>query len=172
MHVPYRSCPRHGLTLVELMVTASVAVILLAVAGPSVGEFTANNQLVSTKSAFSAAVALARTEAAKRGQPVILHAVGGGAAGNEYGGGWELVSDDDGNGAVGNADTVLRRYEALSDKVHLSGGASLTFLATGYLAANNSQTFTICRASGGGAGYGVTVTPSGIADVATISNCQ
>jgi type IV fimbrial biogenesis protein FimT len=164
-------CPKRGLTLVELMVTASVAVILLAVAGPSVGEFTANNQLVTAKSAFSAAVALARTEAAKRGQSVILRAVGNGAAGNEYGGGWELVSDDNGDGVFGNADTVLRRYEALSDKVHLSGNASLTFRATGFLSTNNGQSFTICRASGSPAGYGITVTPSGIADVATINNC-
>jgi len=55
---------QRGLTLIELMVTLAVMVVLMAVAVPSMSDFTANNQVVAAKSAFASAVALARTEAA------------------------------------------------------------------------------------------------------------
>ena len=75
---------RRGFTLVELMISLAVLVLLLAVAVPSMQEFTANNQLVSAKSNFAAALALARTEAAKRGRVVVLQALGTGPTGNEF----------------------------------------------------------------------------------------
>ena len=127
-------CKQVGFTLVELMVSVVVLVIILAMAGPSMAEFTANNHLAASKSAFAAAVALARTEAARRGQTVIIQAIAGGAAGNEFKAGWELYVDVDGNGAVGGGDTLVRGFEAPSDKVKLSGTSPLAFQATGYLA--------------------------------------
>lgn len=166
----HRSSPPSGFTLVELMVTLAVLSIVMAVAVPSMADFTANNQLATAKSAFASAVALARTEAAKRGRVVIVQAAAGGGAGNEYAGGWGLYVDDDGNGAVNAGDTQLRLFEAPPAAVKVSGVATLSFRATGYLNGNGSQNFTICRA-GSGAGFQVTVLPSGVADVAAITTC-
>lgn len=160
-----------GFTLVELMVTVAVLAVVIAMAGPSMSEFTANNHVVTAKSTFAASVALARTEAARRGQNVIVQAIGDGAVGNEFAAGWELYVDADGNGAVGAGDTLLRRFDPPSDRVHLGGTTPLSFLPTGYLAGGAALDYKVCRASGSSAGYTISVTPSGIADVRTSDDC-
>jgi type IV fimbrial biogenesis protein FimT len=162
-----------GFTLVELMVTLSVAVILMAVVLPSMSDFSARNQLVAAKSAFAASVALARTEAAKRGRTVLVVPAADGGDGNEFGAGWEVVVDDDGDGSAGSTEPRVRRYPALADGLHLGGTSPLAFRASGALAGNAAQVYRLCRTSGAGSenGYTVTVTPSGVADVAAISSC-
>ena len=163
---------QHGFTLVEMMVVAAVLVILLATAGPAMSSFTATNQLAATKTAFAGALALARSEAAIRGSPVIVHARGTPVAGNEFAAGWDIVSDDNGNGVVDASDTVLRHFEVLPAGVKLSGSADLVYSATGYLATVADRVYVVCRLTGGHDGYQVTVTPSGVADIATISSCS
>jgi type IV fimbrial biogenesis protein FimT len=163
--------PWRGFTLVEMMVVVAVVVVLLAVGGPAMSHFTASNQLAGAKSTFTGALSLARSEAAKRGGAVILHALGTPVAGNEFAAGWEIVSDDNGDGVAGGSDTVLRRFDALPSGVALSGSASLGYRATGYLATAVDQVYTVCRTHDGHDGYQVTVTPSGVADVAAISTC-
>ena len=165
------ACLRRGFTLIELMVTLCVLVVVMAVAMPSMSDFLANNQVVAAKSSFAGAVALARTEAAKRGRVVILQALGDGPAGNEFINGWEIVADDDGNGSAGANETRLRRAAATLDKTRLGGAPSLAFRASGALVGTAAVVYTVCRVSGSSAGYSITVTPSGVADVAAISSC-
>ena len=162
---------RLGFTLVELMITLAVLVLLLAVAVPSMQEFSANNQLAATRSNFAAALALARTEAAKRGRVVVVQALGSGPTGNEFAGGWEIAVDDDGNGAVATTETRVRRNAVTLQKIQLGGEATVSFRATGALAGTSAQVFTLCRASGGTRGYTITVMPSGTTDVANINTC-
>lgn len=162
---------RQGLTLIELVIAMAVMVVVMAVAMPSMTEFLANNQLATTKSSFAGAAALARTEAAKQGRMVFLQALGNGPAGNEYAAGWEIVVDDDGNGIAGNAETRVRRQAQSLDKIRLGGSARIGFRASGALAGNGVEVFTLCRIGGGTRGYTVTVTPSGATDVAAITTC-
>ena len=160
-----------GLTLIELMVTLAVMVVLMSVAVPSMADFTANNQVVAAKSAFASAVALARTEAAKRGQVVIVQALGTGPVGNEFANGWEIVADDNGDGLAGINETRLRRVATTFDKTKVGGTASLAFRASGALVGTTAAVYTVCRQSGSRAGFSITVTPSGATDVAAITNC-
>jgi prepilin-type N-terminal cleavage/methylation domain-containing protein len=166
-----RQRPSHGVTLIELMVVLAVLVILLATAGPAMSNFTAGNQLAAAKSTFTGALALARSEAAMRGRTVIVHARGTPAAGNEFAAGWDIVADDNGDGVASVTDTVLRRFDALPSGVKLSGSADLVYRATGYLSTVADQVYTVCRVNGGSDGYRVTVTASGLADVAAITSC-
>ncbi len=162
---------RRGFTLIELMVTLSVLVVVMAVAVPSMTDFVANNQMANAKTNLAGAVALARTEAARRGRVVFLQAIGDGPEGNEYVNGWEIVVDDDGNGAAGANETRVRRAAATQDKLMLGGPRSLAFRASGALVGSSAELFTVCRRSGQPAGYSITVTPSGVADVAAIHTC-
>lgn len=163
--------PGPGLTLVELMIVLAVLVIVMSVALPSMSEFTANNRVVAAKSAFAAAVSLTRSEAAKRGRPVLLSAVGSGATGNEFAAGWELVLDENGDGVAGASEARLRKFSALASDVRLGGGATLVFRASGALQASAAAVYTICRSNGRGAAYTITVMPSGVADVTSLAAC-
>jgi type IV fimbrial biogenesis protein FimT len=162
---------RLGLTLVELMISLAVLVVVMAVAVPSLQEFTANNQLAATKSNFASALALARTEAAKRGRVVVLQALGSGPTGNEFANGWEIAVDDDGNGAVATNETRVRKNAVTLEKIKLGGEPLVSFRATGALVGTAAQVYTLCRASGGTRGFTVTVTPSGATDVVAINTC-
>lgn len=160
-----------GFTLVELMVTIAVLVVAMSIVAPSLASFAANNQVVTAKSTFGSALTYARTEAARRGQTVIVQAISGGGSGNAYGAGWELYVDTDGDGSVGNGDELLRRYSALNSKIKLDGATPLSFLASGFLSGTTAQDYTVCRKSGSTAGYKITVTPTGLPDVSAITSC-
>lgn len=115
---PSSASPRvaQGFTLIELMITISIAAILLAVGIPSMRDMIQQNRLTGNVNEFVAANMLARSEAIKRGSPVTLcravNAESGSDACSTAGGGWET-------GWVvraGSADNiaVLARQKALS----------------------------------------------------------
>ena len=168
---PALARPRAGLTLIELMVTLAVAVVMMAMAVPSMADFLENHQVAAIKSSLSGAVALARTEAVKRGQSVILQAIGDGPAGNEYVNGWEVVVDEDGSGSAGSGETRLRRAAQVQDRLRSGGPRSLVFLPSGALSVQAAQVFTLCRQGGSNAGFRLTVAPSGVAEVLAITSC-
>jgi type IV fimbrial biogenesis protein FimT len=68
-HAPY---PQGGLTLVELMVTLSVALIVSFGTLEYLPRFVQEGRMVSEVNQFVAALQLARSEAVKRGRRVVL----------------------------------------------------------------------------------------------------
>jgi len=170
--VPGCRQPRRGFTLVELMVVVAVVVVLLASAGPAMSSFATANQIAAAKSTFAGALALARSEAAKRGTSVIVQARGSAPSGNEFGAGWDVVVDTNGNGSVDTSDLTVRSFDALPSGVKLSGAATIVYRATGYLATATDKTYTVCRASGSHDGFQVTVTASGVTDILAINSCS
>lgn len=159
-----------GFTVIELMVTVAVAVVMMAVAVPSMTAFSANNRVTAAKSAFASTVALARTEAARRGVQVFVKAEAGGNVGNEFAGGWSVYVDTNGNGVPDIADEVLRKFPPLPSEVKLSGTSPLGFMPTGYVVGGNTMDYTVCR-DAGSPGFKVSVVPSGIADSFAYTNC-
>jgi type IV fimbrial biogenesis protein FimT len=145
-------------------------VVVLAVAVPSMQDFTAHNQLAATKSSFTAALGLARSEAARRGRLVVLQALGTGPSGNEFANGWEIAIDDDGSGSVATSETRVRKNTVNLQRVRLTGTPAVSFRATGALAGTTAQVYTLCR-TGGTRGFTVTVMPSGATDVAELTTC-
>jgi type IV fimbrial biogenesis protein FimT len=61
-----------GFTLVEALVVMSIIAILMAVAVPTFRDFTASRAVAAQVSDFAGALRLARTEAIKRGRPVLM----------------------------------------------------------------------------------------------------
>jgi len=103
--------PHHGFTLIELMVTVSLIAILAAIAGPSFKSSLGSNRLSSTANELTAAVQLARMEAMRFNQRVVLCRSTDSstcAASSANWTGWIVFIDADANGTRGGSETLLR----------------------------------------------------------------
>jgi type IV fimbrial biogenesis protein FimT len=123
---PRRRSRATGFTLIEMMVTISVAVILLGIAVPSFRELIANQRIKSASFDLFSAVSLARSEAIKRRVNITLR------AGATADGGWET------GWRIADGATTLRSWSAVSNLsvVEKVGGAStVTFGTDGRLTA-------------------------------------
>jgi type IV fimbrial biogenesis protein FimT len=154
---------QQGFTLVELMVTISVMVILLAVAVPSLHRFTVRNQLAVARDDIASAIGLARMEAVRQGAPALLTAVGSSLAD-----GWQICPDLDNDGVCDNGVPAVRQYPPPPTDVVVTGNKSLSFGALGVPA--TTATFTVCP-SFGGSGYAVQLNASGTVDVDAYAGC-
>lgn len=137
-----------GFTLIELMVTLSVAAILSTIAIPSYQTFVINGRMVSQANDLITALNMARSEAVKRGANVTICASSDSATCTV---GWQagwIVSDA--------AGTPLRVQQALGGSSVLTGGAdvasTITFNSNGRTtipaaATVASTTFTLCPPS-------------------------
>lgn len=124
-----------GITLVEMMITLTVAIILLAVAIPSYDSISANNRAVSSANRFIGAIKLARSEAINRGVSVSL--CGRSAAGSltcggtgSWGNGWLLFTDSEGS-TVGVYESTDE--ELLNSWEEVEGSPTMTSTTAGYL---------------------------------------
>jgi type IV fimbrial biogenesis protein FimT len=95
--------PQRGVTLVELMVTLTVMSLVLALGVPAFSRLIASNRLASQTNELVGGLNLARSEAVRRAQSVALRSH---AATQEYGGGWAVFTDGDGNGEAASSVTV------------------------------------------------------------------
>ncbi len=143
-----------GFTLVELLVTVSIAAVLLAVAAPALVQATANGRLAAHVDAFSGSTRLARSEAIKRNASVTMCVSSNGST-CETGGwekGWIVV--------VGT--TVLHKEGPASNNVRMTATgsvATLVYDSTGVGA--TAATVTVCSSSGGAAERVVSVSATG-----------
>lgn len=159
-----------GFTLVEMLATMSVAVILTSVAAASMTSTVSNNRIYAVQTEFIASLALARTEAARRGVPVMLTATAP-ATGNAFAGGWQVWADLDGDGVMGTGEPVLRQHESIPSTILVGDGAatSIGFTPTGFLTQAGALDIKICASDGSVPGYDVSIQPNGLADVADIA---
>ncbi len=135
---------QQGLTLVELMVTLAVAIILIAVGMPLFTGLAGSNRATTQANSLVSALKLARSEAVKRADSVTVCSNDGGACGGagDWANGWLVHTDLNASGGF-DADDVLRTWDPLSasSSVTVTGGAEVTFFATGE--ANNTFSFEL-----------------------------
>lgn len=120
---------QQGLSLIELLVTMTIAVILLAVGVPSFIEFTTSNTASSYANDLLGDLNYARSEAITRGCRVVVckgsaTAVGSTCTGNWHDG-WKVFEDCDSNETVAATSEVLRVHGALSTGWTLTGNGGL-----------------------------------------------
>jgi type IV fimbrial biogenesis protein FimT len=128
-----------GFTLVELMITLTVAAVLLALAAPSFLDATLGAKLNAYANNFAASAQLARSEAIKRNADVVVCVSTNGTTCAT--GGWEQ------GWIVMAGSTVLKHEQGTASgfKMTASGGStSITFKPTGY-GVSWSGTITVCR---------------------------
>lgn len=125
---------QHGFTVMELMVTSAISAILVASAMPSFRANILNNRLTTYTHRLIADVQLGRSEALRRGVPIILcPSANPGAAvpacqNDGWTAGWILFASGDANSTFdAGTDTLIRAFR---------GGGTLT-IATNAAADDN-----------------------------------
>ena len=159
-----------GFTLIELLASMTVLAILTSLAAASMSATVNNNRIYATQTEFLASLALARSEAARRGVTVLVTATSA-VTGNAFGGGWRVCLDADGDGACDATDTaVLRNHESVSSTI-LVGASPTTigFSPIGFLTQAGSADIKVCAKDGSVAGYDISIQPNGMADVADVA---
>jgi type IV fimbrial biogenesis protein FimT len=167
-----------GFTLIELMVTVSVAAILLTVGVPSYTQMIQNNRMSSQANEFVAFLNLARSEAVKRGLRVTLckssDGVSCGTSG-DWDQGWIAIIDSN-NNATADEGGPLAVHASLGTS-SLAGnsqvasyisfvGTGLTQLVTG---AFQAGTFTLCPGTSDVDGRAIVVSRTGRVAVSKVS---
>jgi type IV fimbrial biogenesis protein FimT len=146
-----------GFTLIELMVTVALVAIVLAIGVPSFQTTIRNNRLSSYANEFLSALNLARTEAIRRRQPVVLCKSADGSFcqtdGKNWEIGWIVFVDSDPSGAKNLRDStepILRVWPAFPAGYTLRPNSTNFYDSLGYGAdgsVNNNKvggTFALC----------------------------
>ncbi len=130
-----------GFTLYELMVTLTIAGIVLMVGIPSMGEFRQNSRMVSTANDLHSSFYLARSEAARAKAIITICASADSMAdpptcdvNDEFEDGWIVFQDDDGDIVVDAGEAILRRFPARHESLNIvttGMGDYFSYAATG-----------------------------------------
>jgi type IV fimbrial biogenesis protein FimT len=141
----------NGFTLLELLITLSIAAILLAATAPAFNDLITQNRVDSAADTLMRAVHLARTESIKRGSRVITCLSRGGNTCDTTNADSVLIfSDSDRTGSPKNASDLIKTFQVDTTSVNITYNRPfLAYNAMG-LASGTNGTFTVCGASGKG----------------------
>jgi len=146
-----RIVDQNGFTLIELMVTLSVAIIVLSVGVPNYRGFVQDSLLVTQSNSFHSAIALTKSEAIKRSNRVTLCPSSDGTnctGGTVWSNGWIVFTNPNGNAAVEAGEEILQVGAALTGGSSLSGTQDrITFTANGFSMGSNGR-FNLCDSRG------------------------
>ena len=139
-----RRLPR-GFTVVELMISLAIAAVLIGIALPAFNNFVAQQRLTTYTNDLVAAIAYARSEAARLGGVVSVQALVTGDNSNEWGGGYCVIAGNP--GSCGG--TPLRQVEApVGVTLDATGGLdslyAISFNSRGVLLGANGGAIQIC----------------------------
>ena len=142
-----------GVTLLELLMVLTVAAVLASAAVPGLSAFALNAQRTADVNGFVVAVQLARSEAIKRGRPVVLcKTVDGSMCGDsdiDFDRGWMVFVNDDSDRPPrrGGDEPQLHVYRPAMAGTIKANRQSFEFRPFGRRSTNGTVTFCDRRGS-------------------------
>lgn len=148
---------KQGFTLIEMMITIVIAALLLTIAVPSFQQSIRNNRLTAEANNLLTALALARSEAIKRGSPVTVCASSNQSTcsnSSSWTTGWIVFVDQNADvtrdgtdcGTAATDDCLLQVAAALTGSAVLTGTTQfITYNSNGRV--NATTTLTLKAAS-------------------------
>ncbi len=163
-----------GFTLVELIITMTLAVMAVMMMAPGLGNWFADNRLSAQSSQLIAALRLAHSEAVKRGQTVTLCASTNVTGANpncsnvsNWEAGWLIFNDPNTNGAIDTGEQLLATGSALTGSTTLrsSSAGAIRFNSDG---TSLTVSWRLCDGRGPGKARQIQLMASGDAHVSAI----
>lgn len=149
-----------GFTLMELVVTVTIAGIMLAVAAPSLRSFILDNRLATQAAEFTSALSMARSEATKRSRRVVVS-----PATTGFDGGWRIWEDSNGNSLQDLGEASIRVHESLQGNTLTGTGVTtpIAYLPSGFMdvAGGATRIFRLCDSRSGAKGREIRLTATG-----------
>ena len=128
-----------GVTLVEMMITLVIIGILAGLAVPAYRMYIQNARASALSDEFTIALAFTRNEALKRSATVTMCAAADANLNScgtnaDWGNGWIIFNDPNGDGVIAAAGDRLRTHEALVGGTTITTTlARVTYAGTGFL---------------------------------------
>ena len=169
-----------GFTLIEMMIAFTILAILVTVSAPSIRDMVLNGRLTSQATELMADLALARSEASRRGVRVAIckNATGGTAntacsTTSAWTDGGLIFVDTNNDGSLTGGETLLRVHQALPAGSVLTATPTANFVQarpSGNITPAGTV-FKMCDTRTGNVGRSVTIAATGRASMSTNVAC-
>ena len=157
------------------MIVITIAGILAAVAIPSYQNMVKNNCMTTSANTLIASLQFARSEAVRNRVPVHVQSTDTSNSSNDWGIGWNIWKDDDGNGTMASSE-LIRVVELTCGQTTIdetSNEDDFIYRPTGFLDSTTAGgTFQVCDDRTAETGREISLSPTGRPKIDSTFTCS
>ena len=133
LSAPTQSHPARGFTAIELLVTIAILAVLATLAAPSFTPSLERWRVMQATEQLKSTLYFARSEAIKQGGDIVIQKLTNAQSqgctlapgSNDWGCGWIVCHDSNGNGTCNTGEPVLQRTDINLEITRRAGGAKI-----------------------------------------------